>query len=154
MLAIEAVNLVKEFGSFRAVDGVNLRVEEGVIFGLLGPNGAGKSTTIRMILGLLKPTSGYVKVFGIDVERNRKGVLSITGYMPQHFSLYEDLTVEENVRLYASLFGLKGKAAGERIKEVMDEFVLWEFRDRLAGKLSGGMTVSYTHLTLPTNREV
>jgi ABC-type multidrug transport system, ATPase component len=77
VLAIEAVNLVKEFGSFRAVDGVNLKVEEGVIFGLLGPNGAGKSTTIRMILGLLKPTSGYVKVFGIDVEKNRRGVLGI-----------------------------------------------------------------------------
>ncbi|MEM1849415.1 MAG: ATP-binding cassette domain-containing protein, partial [Thermofilaceae archaeon] len=68
-LAIEAVNLTKVFGSFKAVDNITLKVEEGVIFGLLGPNGAGKSTTIRMILGLLKPTSGYIRVFGIDVEK-------------------------------------------------------------------------------------
>jgi ABC-2 type transport system ATP-binding protein len=139
MLAIEAVNLVKVFGGFRAVDSVNLRVEEGVIFGLLGPNGAGKTTTIRMILGLLKPSSGYVRVFGVDVEKNRREVLRITGYMPQHFSLYEDLTVEENMRLYASLFGLRGMEAEERMQELMDEFMLREFRGRLAGKLSGGM---------------
>jgi ABC-2 type transport system ATP-binding protein len=138
-IAIEAVNLVKVFGAFRAVDGVNLKVEEGTIFGLLGPNGAGKSTTIRLILGLLKPTSGYVKVFGISVEKNRKEVLKITGYMPQQFSLYEDLTVEENMRLYASMYGIKSKEANERIQQLMDEFNLREIRNRLAGKLSGGM---------------
>jgi len=138
-LAVEAVNLTKVFGSFRAVDGITLRIEEGVIFGLLGPNGAGKTTTIRMILGLLKPTSGYVRVFGIDVSKDRKSALRITGYMPQHFSLYEDLTVEENMRLYASLYGLKGEQVEERIRELMDEFMLREFKDRLAGKLSGGM---------------
>jgi ABC-2 type transport system ATP-binding protein len=138
-IAIEAVNLVKVFGGFRAVDGVNLKVEEGTIFGLLGPNGAGKSTTIRLILGLLKPTSGYVKVFGISVEKNRKEVLKITGYMPQQFSLYEDLTVEENMRLYASMYGIKSKEANERIQQLMDEFNLREIRNRLAGKLSGGM---------------
>jgi ABC-2 type transport system ATP-binding protein len=138
-IAIEAVNLVKVFGGFRAVDGANLKVEEGTIFGLLGPNGAGKSTTIRLILGLLKPTSGYVKVFGISVEKNRKEVLKITGYMPQQFSLYEDLTVEENMRLYASMYGIKSKEANERIQQLMDEFNLREIRNRLAGKLSGGM---------------
>ena len=138
-IAIEAVNLVKVFGGFRAVDGVNLKVEEGTIFGLLGPNGAGKSTTIRLILGLLKPTSGYVKVFGISVEKNRKEVLKITGYMPQQFSLYEDLTVEENMRLYASMYGIKSKEANERIQQLMDEFNLREIRNRLSGKLSGGM---------------
>lgn len=138
-IAIEAVNLVKVFGGFRAVDGVNLKVEEGTIFGLLGPNGAGKSTTIRLILGLLKPTSGYVKVFGISVEKNRKEVLKITGYMPQQFSLYEDLTVEENMRLYASMYGIKSREANERIQQLMDEFNLREIRNRLAGKLSGGM---------------
>lgn len=138
-IAIETVNLVKVFGGFRAVDSVNLKVEEGMIFGLLGPNGAGKSTTIRLILGLLKPTSGYVKVFGISVEKNRKEVLKITGYMPQQFSLYEDLTVEENMRLYASMYGIKSKEANERIQQLMDEFNLREIRNRLAGKLSGGM---------------
>lgn len=138
-LAIEAVNLTKIFGSFKAVNRINLRVEEGVIFGLLGPNGAGKTTTIRMVLGLLRPTAGWVKVFGIDVEKNRKKVLQVTGYMPQYFSLYEDLTVEENLRLYASLYGLRGEALKERINELLDEFQLREFRGRLAGKLSGGM---------------
>jgi ABC-2 type transport system ATP-binding protein len=138
-IAIETVNLVKVFGGFRAVDSVNLKVEEGTIFGLLGPNGAGKSTTIRLILGLLKPTSGYVKVFGISVEKNRKEVLKITGYMPQQFSLYEDLTVEENMCLYASMYGIKSKEANERIQQLMDEFNLREIRNRLAGKLSGGM---------------
>ncbi|RLF06173.1 MAG: ABC transporter ATP-binding protein [Thermoprotei archaeon] len=137
-LAIEAVNLTKVFGSFKAVDSVNLRIEEGVIFGLLGPNGAGKTTTIRMILGLLKPTSGYVRVFGIDVEKRRREVLRLTGYMPQHFSLYEDLTVEENMILYASLYGMRRDEARRRVEELLDEFMLTEYRERLAGKLSGG----------------
>ncbi len=137
-LAIEAVNLTKVFGIFKAVNNVTLKVEEGVIFGLLGPNGAGKTTTIRMILGLLKPTSGYVKVFGIDVTRERKRALNLVGYMPQQFSLYEDLTVEENLRLYASLYGINGLEAEKRIRELLDELMLAEYRKRPAGKLSGG----------------
>ena len=137
-LAVEAVNLTKVFGRFKAVDSINLRVEKGTIFGLLGPNGAGKTTTIRMILGLLKPTTGYVRVFGMDVEKRRRDVLKITGYMPQHFSLYEDLTVEENLYLFASLFGIPKGKARERVQELLREFLLVEFKDRLAGKLSGG----------------
>jgi len=136
--AIETAKLTKYFGSFKAVDSINLKVRKGEIFGLLGPNGAGKTTTIRMILGLLKPSSGIVKVFGVDVAKNRKEVLKITGYMPQRFSLYEDLTTEENLRLFASLYGLKGKEIDERVKELLDEFQLREYRYRLAGKLSGG----------------
>lgn len=137
-LAIEAVNLTKVFGKFTAVNGVNLRIPKGTIFGLLGPNGAGKTTTIRMILGLIKPTRGYVRIFGIDVEKHRRKVLKITGYMPQHFSLYEDLTVEENLILFASLYGMSRDKARERARELMEEFLLLEYRDRLAGKLSGG----------------
>ncbi len=137
-LAIEAVNLTKVFGKFTAVNGVNLRIPKGTIFGLLGPNGAGKTTTIRMILGLIKPTRGYVRIFGIDVEKHRRKVLKITGYMPQHFSLYEDLTVEENLVLFASLYGMSRDKARERARELMEEFLLLEYRDRLAGKLSGG----------------
>ena len=136
--AIETAKLTKYFGSFKAVDSINLKVRKGEIFGLLGPNGAGKTTTIRMILGLLKPSSGIVKVFGVDVAKNRKEVLKITGYMPQRFSLYEDLTTEENLRLFALLYGLKGKEIDERVKELLDEFQLREYRYRLAGKLSGG----------------
>ncbi len=136
--AVEAANLTKYFGSFKAVDGIELKVREGEIFGLLGPNGAGKTTTIRMILGLIKPSAGVVRVFGIDVAKNRKEVLKITGYMPQRFSLYEDLTTEENLRLFASLYGLKGRKIDERVGELLEEFQLKEFRYRLAGKLSGG----------------
>ncbi|RLE70376.1 MAG: ABC transporter ATP-binding protein [Thermoprotei archaeon] len=136
--AVEAVNLTKYFGSFKAVDGIDLKVRQGEIFGLLGPNGAGKTTTIRMILGLLKPSAGTVKVFGVNVAKNRKEVLKITGYMPQRFSLYEDLTTEENLRLFASLYGLKGRDLDERVGELLDEFQLREYRYRLAGKLSGG----------------
>ena len=136
--AVEAVNLTKYFGSFKAVDGIDLKVRQGEIFGLLGPNGAGKTTTIRMILGLLKPSAGTVKVFGVNVAKNRKEVLKITGYMPQRFSLYEDLTTEENLRLFASLYGLKGRDLDKRVGELLDEFQLKEYRYRLAGKLSGG----------------
>ncbi len=139
MMAIEIEGLTKVFGNFRAVDGINLRVKSGENFGLLGPNGAGKTTTIRMIAGLIKPTSGTVKVFGIDVTKHRREVLRLIGYMPQKFSLYEDLTVEENVILYARLFGLSRSEAKERAKDLLKRFLLWEFRDRLAGKLSGGM---------------
>ncbi len=136
--AVEATKLTKYFGSFKAVDSIDLKVRKGEIFGLLGPNGAGKTTTIRMILGLLKPSAGTVKVFGVDVAKNRKEVLKITGYMPQRFSLYEDLTTEENLRLFASLYGLKGRDLDERVGELLDEFQLREYRYRLAGKLSGG----------------
>ncbi len=136
--AIEARGLTKVFGKFKAVDSIDLLIKEGEIFGLLGPNGAGKTTTLRMILGLIKPTSGWVKVFGLDVEKYRKEILKLTGYMPQHFSLYEDLTVEENLRLYGRLYGLKGRELDKRIKELLREFQLLEYRRRLAGKLSGG----------------
>jgi len=137
--AIETQNLTKIFGKFKAVDNINLKIRKGEIFGFLGPNGAGKTTTIRMILGLIKPTYGSVRVFGIDVAKNRREVLKITGYMPQRFSLYEDLTVEENLRLYASLYQLNRHYINERVEELLEELQLKEFRDRLAGKLSGGM---------------
>ncbi len=138
-LAVEARNLTKRFGKFVAVDHINLEIRRGENFGLLGPNGAGKTTTIRMITGVIKPSEGYVKVFGIDVARERKKVLKYIGYMPQKFSLYEDLTVEENIRLYGRLQGLTGSLLKERVKELLERFYLWEFRRRLAGKLSGGM---------------
>lgn len=137
--AVETVNLTKVFGNFKAVDNLNLKIRKGEIFGLLGPNGAGKTTTIRMILGLIKPTKGVVRVFGIQVEKERRKVLKMTGYMPQRFSLYEDLTVEENLMLYALLYGYNRREAKERVKELLEELLLEEFKDRLAGNLSGGM---------------
>ncbi len=139
VLAVEARGLTKKFGRFVAVDHLNLNIRKGENFGLLGPNGAGKTTTIRMITGVIKPTEGYVKVFGIDVAKERKKVLRLIGYMPQKFSLYEDLTVEENLKLYGRLQGLIGSALKERVRYLLEKFYLWEFRRRLAGKLSGGM---------------
>lgn len=138
-LVIEAENLTKKFGAFTAVDHINLRVKVGENFGLLGPNGAGKTTTIRMITGVIKPTEGSVRVFGIDVVRERDKAIRKIGYMPQRFSLYEDLTVEENLMLYGSLQGLRDQHLRERVNELMDRFYLREIRGRLAGKLSGGM---------------
>jgi ABC-2 type transport system ATP-binding protein len=138
-LAIEAENLTKRFGAFTAVDHINLRVRVGENFGLLGPNGAGKTTTIRMITGVIKPTEGSVRVFGIDVVKERDKAIRKIGYMPQRFSLYEDLTVEENLMLYGSLQGLRGQHLRERVNELMDRFYLREIRGRMAGRLSGGM---------------
>ena len=114
MLAVEARRLTKKFGEFTAVDHIDLLVESGKIFGLLGPNGAGKTTTIRMITGLLRPTEGYVKVYGLDVLRNRRSILRMIGYMPQRSSLYDDLTVEENLYLYAMLYDFSRQEAKRR----------------------------------------
>lgn len=138
-LAVEANNLTKKFGEFIAVDHISLEIRKGESFGLLGPNGAGKTTTIRIITGVIKPSEGQVNIFGIDVARHRKKALRYIGYMPQKFSLYEDLTVEENMKLYGRLQGLSGSLLRERMKELLERFYLWEFRNRLAGKLSGGM---------------
>jgi len=138
-IAVETRDLTKKFGSFIAVDHVNLEIRRGENFGLLGPNGAGKTTTIRMITGTIRPTEGHVRVFGVDVSREREKALRRIGYMPQKFSLYEDLTVEENLRLYGALQGLSGQQLNERVNELMEKFILRDFRGRLAGKLSGGM---------------
>ncbi|MCS7102662.1 MAG: ABC transporter ATP-binding protein [Candidatus Korarchaeum sp.] len=138
-VAVEVRNLTKRFGNFTAVNCVNLEIRRGENFGLLGPNGAGKTTTIRMITGTIRPTEGYVKVFGIDVSKGREKVLKRIGYMPQRFSLYEDLTVEENLRFYGALQGLSGQYLNLRISELMEKFLLKDFRTRIAGKLSGGM---------------
>ncbi|MGB9631158.1 MAG: ATP-binding cassette domain-containing protein [Candidatus Methanodesulfokora sp.] len=138
MIAIEARGLTKKFGNFTAVDNLNLTVEAGLAFGLLGPNGAGKTTTIRMITGLIKPTAGTVKVYGHDVSSERSKVIEKIGYMPQKFGLYEDLTVEENMVLFGRLYGLSKSDSLQRSRELMEFLDLKEFRNRLAGKLSGG----------------
>jgi ABC-2 type transport system ATP-binding protein len=106
MNAIVVTNLTKRFGDFVAVDGVSFDVAEGEVFGFLGSNGAGKSTTIRMLCGLLKPTSGIAKVGGIDVGHDPEGVKQRIGYMSQRFSLYEQLTVDENIRFFGGIYGL------------------------------------------------
>jgi ABC-2 type transport system ATP-binding protein len=117
---------------------VSLTVQRGEIFGVLGPNGAGKSTTIRMLCGLLDPTSGRAEVVGIDVERYPERVKARIGYMTQRFSLYEDLSVVENLSFYAAIYGVSRRKRKARVEEVLDRTGLLDRRKQLAGTLSGG----------------
>src|SRR5512139_1949185 len=136
--AIETDNLSKRFGNFRAVDGVTFSVRRGSIFGFLGPNGAGKTTTMRILLGLLAPSSGQAQVLGYDVAHRPRAVKKRIGYMSQRFSLYDDLTVGENLRFYGRTYGLDNHRLNERVRFVLDMAGLVG-RDRLrARELSGG----------------
>jgi ABC-2 type transport system ATP-binding protein len=138
MEAIEVIDLVKRFGSFTAVDGISFSVPAGSVFGLLGANGAGKSTAIRMLCGLLEPSSGTASVAGIDVARDPEGVKRSIGYMSQRFSLYEDLTIGENLRFFAGLYGLSRSALADAVERVLDLAGLAGREDSLAGELPGG----------------
>ena len=136
--AIEVRELTRRFGDFVAVDRVSFDVLPGEIFGFLGSNGAGKSTTIRMLCGLLQPTSGTAMVHGIDVRRDPEGVKRRIGYMSQRFSLYEQLTVDQNIRFFAGLYGLKGERLAARRRFVLDMAGL-EGRERMRTRdLAGG----------------
>ena len=136
--AVEIRDLTKRFGAFTAVDGISLSVAEGEIFGFLGANGAGKSTTIRMICGLLAPTCGTALVQGIDVAKDPEGVKRRIGYMSQRFSLYDDLTVAQNLRFFAGVYGLRGKQAREREAWAVQMADLDGKQQRLTGELPGG----------------
>ena len=138
MPAIMAENLVRKFGDFTAVDGVSFAVQPGEVFGFLGPNGSGKTTVIKMLTGILPLTSGRGVVDGIDVSVDPDGVKQRIGYMSQKFSLYDDLTVLENLRFYAQIYGLKGKEAEQKIEHTMHQNAIEPYKDRSAGKLSGG----------------
>ena len=118
--AVEAVQLTRLFGDFTAVDQVSFEIPRGEIFGLLGPNGAGKTTTIRMLCGILKPTSGEARVMGFDVARQAEDVKQRIGYMSQKFALYNDLTVYENLDFYANLYGVKREIFKPRLAELID----------------------------------
>jgi ABC-2 type transport system ATP-binding protein len=137
--AIELSALEKRFGEVRAVDGLSFEVQPGEIFGLVGPDGAGKTTTLRMLAGVLSPDGGAVRVAGIDVSRQPEAAKHFLSYMPQRFGLYEDLTVAENIRFYADLFGVRRAQRQERSAQLLAAAGLGEFQGRLAGKLSGGM---------------
>ena len=132
---------VSESGSapFTAVDHLSFDVQPGEIFGLVGPDGAGKTTTMRMLAGVLTPDSGSATVAGHDVRLDPEGAKRDLSYMPQRFGLYEDLTVDENIRFYADLFGISRKEREQRSAELLAAAGFAEFRRRLAGNLSGGM---------------
>ncbi len=138
--AIEACGVRRLFGDTVALDGITLSVGAGRIHGVLGPDGAGKTTLLRILAGLLAPTAGECHVLGFDVARDPGALCDHIAYMPQRFGLYEDLTVEENVRFYADLYDVpRGGALDRRIAELLGFCRLEPFRGRLAGRLSGGM---------------
>jgi ABC-2 type transport system ATP-binding protein len=137
--AIECRHLSKRFGSFTAVDDLSFAVLPGQIFGFLGPNGSGKSTTIRMLCGLLTPSAGVAQVDGCDVGTDPEGVRKHIGYMSQKFSLYEDMTVYENLRFYGGVYGLHGARRRERIREVLGLIELSGQEDQFVRALSVGI---------------
>jgi ABC-2 type transport system ATP-binding protein len=136
--AVEIRDLVKRFGNFVAVDHINLDVGRGEIFGFLGPNGAGKSTTIRMLCGLLQPTSGSAKVGGLDVATQSEEIKQHIGYMSQKFSLYDDLSVEENIDFFSGIYGVPKERRAERETYVLRMAGIEERRSSLTRLLSGG----------------
>src|SRR5579872_4985012 len=138
-VAIKAEGLTKSFPGVHAVDGITFDVRAGEIFGLVGPDGAGKTTTLRMLAGVLSPDTGAITVAGHDVVRDPEGAKHDLSYMPQRFGLYEDLTVDENIRFYADLFGVDARTRETNAARLLQASGMSEFRSRLAGKLSGGM---------------
>src|SRR5215475_4120292 len=136
--AIVAANLVRKFGDFTAVNGVSFRVEKGEIFGFLGPNGSGKTTVIKMLTGLLPLSGGSAFVEGLDVRSNAEDVREHIGYMSQNFSLYNDLTVLENLTFYGRIYSLPPDKLKRRMDEIVQLNGLGPYTTRLAGKLSGG----------------
>ena len=137
-LAILARGLTRRFGPTVAVDNIDLDIPRGRIYGFLGPNGSGKSTTLRMLCGLLRPSAGRVEVLGIDVAAAPEEVRRHLGYMTQKFSLWDDLTVRENLRFMGSVYGLTGNALQARIAELLAQYRLGDRAEQRAGTMSGG----------------
>ena len=137
-VAVRAQHLRKAFGQLVAVDGLDLEIMRGEIFGLLGPNGSGKTTIVRMLCGLLEPSEGTAWIAGFDVTRDTDRVKEHIGYMSQRYGLYDDLTVYENIRFYASVYGLRSGAREERIRQLAGELGLDARMGQRAGTLSGG----------------
>jgi ABC-2 type transport system ATP-binding protein len=138
-VVIRALGLTRRFGALAALEGLNLEVREGEVFGLVGPDGAGKTTTLRLLCGLLDVTEGQAWVAGHDVAREPGAVKDCIGYMAQRFGLYADLTVDENMRFYADLFGLERREREELALRLLRMTRMEPYRKRQAGKLSGGM---------------
>ncbi len=136
---VSAEGLVKSYGEIKAVRGISLSISEGEIFGFIGPDGAGKTTTVQMLVGVLPPESGTVSVLGNDVVSDAESIKAHIGYMPQQFSLYEDLTVWENIRFFGMLYKLRLRPTDDWVDRLLSFSRLSPFLKRPAGKLSGGM---------------
>ncbi len=135
---IKASNLTKQFGDFKAVDSISFEVSKGEIFGFLGANGAGKTTAMRMLTGLSRPTSGEATVAGFDVYKQAENIKKRIGYMSQRFSLYEDMTVRENIRFYGGIYGLKRSEILSKTAKIMDELHLDSVAKQLVGSIPLG----------------
>lgn len=138
-ILLKASNLTKRFGDLTAVDDLSINLDRGEIYGLVGPDGAGKTTTIRMMVGAMTPDSGEVHINGINMSQNPDLARENLGYLSQRFSLYEDMTVLENIRFFSEVRGLTSEEWEPRSMEILSFVGMAEFKDRLAGKLSGGM---------------
>lgn len=138
MYAVELTNLTRRFGDFTAVNDVSLQIKKGSIYGFLGPNGSGKSTTIRMLCGLLEPSSGSGKVAGLDIAKDSETIKNKIGYMSQKFSLYDDLTVVENLQFYGGMYSLPREREKARIEEMVALAGLEDHQHELVVNLSGG----------------
>src|SRR5690606_14058328 len=137
-LVIRARGLSKRFGQLTAVDGLDLSVRRAEVFGFLGPNGCGKSTTIRMLCGLLQPSEGEVEVLGLQIPRDAETLKRRIGYMTQKFSLYEDLSVQENLEFLAAVQGIGRHETRRRIDQLLERYWLTDRRKQMAGTMSGG----------------
>jgi len=138
-LAVDSRNLTKVYDGLIAVDRLNLQVRRGEIFGFLGPNGAGKTTAVRLLCGLLQPTEGTAIVEGYNIVEQPELLKESIGYMPQRFSLYDDLTVHENLSFYGSIYRVEQERLQDRIDDLLELVKLQQVRNQLAGALSGGM---------------
>ncbi|ELA8175188.1 ABC transporter ATP-binding protein [Vibrio alginolyticus] len=136
--AIQAENVVKKFGDFTAINNITLNVPKGSIYGFLGPNGCGKSTTIRVLTGLLSPSEGNVDVLRLEIPKQSELLRLKIGYMTQKFSLYDDLTVQENLEFIGQIFGMETKALKARIEEQLSTYGLDQLRKQRVGGMSGG----------------
>ena len=134
-ITIETRDLTRRFGDFVAVDRVSLSINSGEIFGLLGPNAAGKSTIIRLLAGILRPSSGEADILGLDLFTQTEKIKKLIGYVAQYFALYPDLTVNENIEFYAGLYGIDDR---KRLQQQLEQYGLIEFKNKNAGLLSGG----------------
>lgn len=137
-LAIRARGLTRRFGDLVAVDAVDLEIPRACVYGFLGPNGSGKSTTIRMLCGLLSPSAGTIDVLGLSIPRDAEALKRRIGYMTQRFSLFEDLSVRENLEFLATVQGLSPNARRARVAQLLDQYDLAARARQLAGTLSGG----------------